>query len=406
MKRSSRKPMLSACMIVKNEQESLARCLASLAGIVDEVVVVDTGSTDATLTVAREFGAKTFKFEWADDFSKARNFSVAKAQHPWVLVIDADEELERESGTKLKELLAKTPYNALAVQVHNYLGDTPRPELMIGSSVRLFRKDKGFEYRGRIHEDITPSIVERGELIGTSEIILHHYGYLKATAQNESRFDRNVRLLRQQLDDNPDDGNAWFYLGTEYFVAERHAEAFACYQKAVAIMDEKSGLRPRLVRNMVESLRKTGRLAEAQQLVLTALQDYPDYPDLWFLRGLIEEANNESSAAVESLTKAATMDYSLKYETNVTATREKANMSAARILLKQGRPVDCLERLMDVIAANPRLVPAYTLAVQAYLSLGQLEAADELLRLAVRLEPSLKEQLGGVAEKIARLRNR
>src|SRR5690606_30960158 len=169
------------------------------------------------------------------------------------------------------DLLTKTPYNALAVQVHNYQGHAPSPELMIGSSVRLFRKDKSFEYRGRIHEDITPSIVERGERIDTSEIILHHYGYLKATAQNESRFDRNVRLLRQQLDDNPDDGNAWFYLGTEYFVAERHAEAFACYQKAVAIMDGKSGLRPRLVRNMVESLRKTGWLAEAQQLVLTAL---------------------------------------------------------------------------------------------------------------------------------------
>src|SRR5690606_9177723 len=163
MKRSSRNPMLSACMIVKNEQESLARCLASLAGIVDEVVVVDTGSTDETLTVAREFRAKTYKFEWADDFNKARNFSVGKAQRPWVLVIDADEELERESGTKLKDLLAKTPYNALAVQVHNYLGDAPSPALMIGSSVRLFRKDKSFEYRGRMQEDITSSSVERGE---------------------------------------------------------------------------------------------------------------------------------------------------------------------------------------------------------------------------------------------------
>lgn len=403
-KRSSRGTVLSACIIVRNEQDNLARCLASLTGVVSEIVVVDTGSTDNSVAVARAFGAKTYEFPWTEDFSAARNFSLAKAQNRWALVIDADEELDRDSGKLLIQQLAETEHDALFVRVYNYVGEVEQPELMVGTSVRLFRTDKGYTYSGLVHEDITPSIVERGGRIGSTDVVLYHYGYLQATAQNESRFERNVRMLRAQLDANPDDGVAWFYLGTEYFVADRHEEAVECYGRALDLVDEKSRVRPRLLRNMVESLRRTRQTAQAYDLVLRALRMYPDYPDLWFLRGLIEEQLDNLSGALESFTRATTIQAPPIYETNVTATREKANLRAAAILLKQGRYVDSLERLMNVIAINPRLVPAYALAVQAYVGLGKLSAAEEILQMASSLDPFVGEKLSGVAEKIRRIR--
>lgn len=396
--------MLSVCIIVKNEQDNLARCLDSLTGVAGEIVVVDTGSTDHSVAVARSFGARTYEFAWTADFSAARNFSLAKAQNRWALVIDADEELDRGSGKSLVQRLAETEYDALSVRVHNYLGDAAQPELMVGASVRLFRTDKGYTYRGLVHEDITPSIVENGGRIGSTDVVLHHYGYLQAMAQNKSRFDRNVRILRAQLDANADDGVVWFYLGTEYFVADRHDEAVECYGRAIDLVDEKSPVRPRLLRNTVESLRRTGQATRGYDLVLKALREYPDYPDLWFLRGLIEEQLDNLSDALESFMRAPTIEAPPIYETNVTATREKANLRAAAILLKQGRHVDSLERVMDVIAINPRLVSAYTLAVQAYLALGKVSAAEEILHMASSVDPAVAEKLSGAVDIIRRIR--
>ena len=98
---------LSVCMIVKNEEKTLARCLYSIKDIADEIVVVDTGSTDKTTDIAQEFGAKVFSLDWKDDFSAARNFSLEKATGAWILIIDADEVLSKDVGDKLKTVLSQ-----------------------------------------------------------------------------------------------------------------------------------------------------------------------------------------------------------------------------------------------------------------------------------------------------------
>ena len=398
--------MLSACIIVKNEQDNLPRCLASLTDVASEIVVVDTGSSDNSQAVALSFGAKIYELPWTEDFSAARNFSLTKAQNPWAIVIDADEELDKESRHSLATLLPETPFDAFSVQIRNYLGNSTCPEVMVGTSIRLFRTNKGYTFRGRVHEDITPSIVELGGRIGQTGIVIHHFGYLTQNAQNEPRFDRNVRLLKAQLDANSNDGISWFYLGTEYFVAERHAEALECYARAIDLVDTKSSIRPRLLRNTVESFRRIGQLDKGYELVLKALREYPDYPDLWFLRGVIEEDLKDLSGALASLRKATALECPAIYETNITATREKANLRAAAILLKQGKYAESLEHVMHVLGANPRQVSAYPLAIHACLSLGHLELALDLLKSAVNIEPSLRDQLGSIADKIARLRSR
>lgn len=398
--------MLSACLIVKNEESNLPRCLTSLRDVVDEIIVVDTGSTDNSKDVAASFGAQVYEFAWNNDFSAARNFSLAKARNRWALVIDADEELERNSAESLVHQLDQASCDAFTVYVYNYLGESKNPEVVVGSSVRIFRTDRGYAYRGRIHEDIVPSIVVKRGQIETSHVIIRHYGYLSQTAQGQSRFARNVRLLRDVLMADPGDGISWFYLGTEYFVVGEHEEAVKYYEQALQLIDPTVPIRPRLLRNLIESLRRTGRLRRAHELVLKAIGDYTDYPDLWFLRGLIEEELGDSAKALASYFQAATLEAPAIYETNTTATREKANLRAAYILFRQGRHSESLEHVMNVIAVNPRQVPAYTLAAQNYLALGHLGAAEELLQLATALDPSLQSELQPILEKITRTRTR
>lgn len=396
--------MLSACMIIKNEERHLGRCLSSLAGIADEIIVVDTGSTDNSLAIAESFGARIFEFPWTFDFSAARNFSLSKASKPWVLIIDADEVLDSDSAGSIPSILETDNFDALLVRVHNYLGNPDEPEVMIASSIRIFRSNMSYSYSGTVHEDVTPSIVSLGGRVKSSDIKIYHYGYLYDTAQGERRFDRNVRLLQSQLEVRPNDGVSLFYLGTEYFVVGRYQEALAHYELALHHLPAETSLRPRLARNTTECLRQTGQLQRALRFVDEALGDYPDYPDLWFLRGLIEEELNNHSAALTSFMTATKIPVAPTYETNVTATREKAFLNAASICVKQGRYVESLEFIANCLELNPRIARAYALAVQAYLSLGQLSAAEEIIQMASSLDPELEEKLRSIAVKIRNIR--
>lgn len=396
--------LLSVCLIVKNEGENLSSCLESVRDVASQIVVVDTGSTDDSVAVARKFGAEVHFFPWTRDFSAARNFSLQKATKEWILVIDADEQLDGASAQTLAQLLKVASVDAFTVRIHNYLGDSDNPELMVGSSVRLFRLDRGFKYRGTVHEDVSASIVEKGGRIDVSDVVLHHYGYLTDVAQKRSRFERNVALLRARVEEDPTDGVAWFYLGTEYFVAQRYQEAIKHYRRALKLVDFHLSMRPRLVRNAIESLRQEGQFDEAYQLVQKATIDYPDYADLWFLRGLIEDQLGQLSEAFRSFKQALATQTPPQYETNVTAVREKTYVAAASVLLKQGRYIESLEYVADCLALNSRVSQAYIIAVQAYVRLGQFEAAEELIRFATQVDPRLEDVLKGVADKLRKIR--
>ncbi|SLM30721.1 hypothetical protein MTBBW1_2380045 [Desulfamplus magnetovallimortis] len=200
---------LSACMIVKNEEAMLERCLNSIKHLVDEIIIVDTGSTDRTVKIAQSFNTRIFHHPWEDDFSRHRNQSISYATGDWILVIDADEELDATAITKnkLKETLKKKSKNenALFIPVleKNIAGEVTNTI----KRVRFFRNNADFIYRGTVHN--TP---EYKGGAGELDLNLFHYGYALPEEKMQERYKRTSYLLHRRVEQNTDDYHAYFYL--------------------------------------------------------------------------------------------------------------------------------------------------------------------------------------------------
>lgn len=213
-----KKPFITLSMIVKNEEKYLRGCLESVAGIVDEIIIVDTGSTDSTTAIAKEFGAKIYFHEWEGDFAQARNFALSYSQGEWILYLDADERIHTEAQLHLRPLLLSLPeeIGALLCTIHSphRQGDEPS-EMHSGSYPRIFR-NYGYPtiaFQGRVHEQISPSIIALGKSIVQSDIIIDHLGYDLSREEMEKKLQRNYQLLLQHVREQPDNAYAWFQLG-------------------------------------------------------------------------------------------------------------------------------------------------------------------------------------------------
>lgn len=211
-------PLLTLAMIVRNEEHTLPRCLESVRGIVDQVVIVDTGSSDGTVAVAEQFGAEVYHFDWCDDFAAARNESLRYAKGRWILYLDADETLTPESAAQLRALLAAQPSHIgglLCTIVSPHRQANGGVETHRGAYPRLFR-NYGYPriaFRGRVHEQITPAILECGGVIVQSPIVIWHSGYDVPLDRLDAKVRRNYRLLIEHVQQEPLNAYAWFQLG-------------------------------------------------------------------------------------------------------------------------------------------------------------------------------------------------
>ncbi len=212
-KNSLRTPSLSLCMIVKNEEKYLAGCLESVQGIVDDIVIVDTGSTDATIEIAKKYNARIFHFEWIDDFSAARNESLRNAAGNWILYLDADERLMQPNKKYIKKLLKRNDVGAYYITVLGEQQYRDRKQQLSMPYPRLFRKDPRIKFEGKVHEQVGPSVERAGFPIVWCDLKIEHLGYDQSWEVIEEKCQRNAELLHKQIADNPDDFYARFQLG-------------------------------------------------------------------------------------------------------------------------------------------------------------------------------------------------
>ena len=197
----STRPSLSLCMIVKNEEDYLKACLESVEGVVDEIIVVDTGSTDETVAIAEQFDAEVHHIPWNDDFAEARNESIKHASGDWIFQLDADERLDPESKKELRDWLEDNSKMYASVLI-----DSPKEENKkghISRAHRLFRNLPGIEYSGRIHEQISPSASKLKGEEGFSNIKVLHLGYDKDEGEMQEKSERNFELLKRQIAQPP-----------------------------------------------------------------------------------------------------------------------------------------------------------------------------------------------------------
>ncbi|SMC22440.1 Glycosyltransferase involved in cell wall bisynthesis [Desulfacinum hydrothermale DSM 13146] len=243
-----KKPRISLCMIVKNEEHNLPRCLDSVQGQVDEIVVVDTGSTDRTVEVASRYGAKMVTFAWNGDFSAARNVSLDHASGDWVLWLDADEELlEGTGGMTLPELAASTDVDAYLVPIQNMKADG---SFTAHFAVRFFRKLEGIRFEGKAHESVGDWLLRQNARIAQSPVPIRHWGYAVSDGELQRKLDRNLELLMAQLKQTPNSSYVHYYIGMTLIGKKDFEGSFRHLQKAHELGPETPNMEC-LVANMI-----------------------------------------------------------------------------------------------------------------------------------------------------------
>ncbi|MEW9910781.1 glycosyltransferase family 2 protein [Bacillus pacificus] len=180
------RPFISACIIVKNEEEMLRNCLESIRSGVDEIIIVDTGSTDSTKEIAGEFTEKVYDYEWENDFSAARNFAAAKASGDWIVAIDADEcvDVENLKGAVKEIEEQKDQYNMYLVEITSFSGSLGE-STTVNQMLRIYKNDGSICFKRAIHEQL--QTVEGKPRINLSSLKLYHYGYLTNVVEKQDK---------------------------------------------------------------------------------------------------------------------------------------------------------------------------------------------------------------------------
>lgn len=197
---------LSICFVTRNQEQTLPRALASVVGLADEVIVLDTGSTDDTVRVAREGGARTVAFSWDDDFSAACNAALDEARCEWFLLLNHDEEVEPIAASAFREHLGLNQVCAYQLRIQHIQKEGQGPPYMESTPVRMFRKQSGVRYVGRLHPHFVVPMTElaewEGRVIALAKITLRHHAYLSVPTPDKLRW--TLHLLERELADRPD----------------------------------------------------------------------------------------------------------------------------------------------------------------------------------------------------------
>lgn len=293
---------ISLCMIVKNEEYNLKGTLKSVSAFVDEIIIVDTGSTDRTKDIARSFTEKVYDFKWINDFSAARNFSLEKAENDWVLILDGDETIIEFDRNSLDKFIGSSQVNTIGrIKRVNNFNDGDEEKVYIERVNRFFNKTY-YHYSGKIHEQVTP--IYRNNKFGNMipiDIIADHIGYTEQIINKTNKIDRNISLLKEMLKDDPEDIYLYYQLGKSYYMGKDFNKAYDSFEIAINKIENNYNLE--YVQDLIESygytLLKLQKYEEAMN-ILKYRKYYVNSPDFLFLNGLILMNNGLFEQSAES----------------------------------------------------------------------------------------------------------
>ncbi|QDU83909.1 SPBc2 prophage-derived glycosyltransferase SunS [Planctomycetes bacterium Pla163] len=272
---------LSLCIIARDEEAFIDECLESARDHVDEIVVVDTGSTDRTVEIAHEHGARVVHVAWKNNFAAARNASLEMATGTHALILDADERLVdgEAARERIDAFVARHPGWSGRVRIVNEPGGSQ------SSITRLVPLDGLHQFRGRVHEQVVFALGE--PLREDLGIVVRHLGYAEDVMVERQKTERYRELLELELSERPDDEYAWYQLGRTLHAGGSHEEARAAFERALELGGDECSFAPHLVESLAYCLRGLERSTEALRLVEPWARRCADRSDTQFVAALL-----------------------------------------------------------------------------------------------------------------------
>lgn len=272
---------IALCVICKDEEKCIARCINSVKQVVDEIVVVDTGSTDRTLEIARELGADVYEIEWENDFAKARNYALAQCKSDWIIFLDADEYFTEQSTQYIKNAIIeanKHKADYIVIEMFNLKEQGVDTSF---KTIRIIKHDKMIRYKGRIHEKV---VKLKGELKGADAsnlLKVYHDGYVQSVVNEKNKTDRNLSMLLRELEENPHNSDIHFYIMQEYYGNKKFEEAWHHGVEAIKYKNQTiSGMYDLIYEHFLEiCIIQERSLKETTAIYKEAIAKSADYPD-------------------------------------------------------------------------------------------------------------------------------
>lgn len=281
---------ISACLITKNEEKNLPYCLASVKDVASEIIVVDTGSTDQTVAVAKEYGATVYQYQWVNDFSKARNFTLEKAAGDWIIFLDADEYFVPESVPGVVDIINKSNSGGFDAVISLLINYEKTTDTVINSCpvVRIFKNDPNISYIGAIHERPVHRRRQLKQFDASEKLKIIHTGYSRNEFNEKEKGRRNLEILLAEEKKRPNDRDLCFYISETCIAVHDYAKALEYADKAITGTSQTNllGIREKnyfnLIRCMAELKYPT---SEITAKLREAIKLFPNYPDFYFYLG-------------------------------------------------------------------------------------------------------------------------
>jgi glycosyltransferase involved in cell wall biosynthesis len=303
--------LLSLCMIVKDEEKVLKKCLDSVKDIVDEIFIIDTGSSDHTKEIASQYTNHIYDYTWNNDFAAARNESIKNATGKWILVMDADEYVDPEEFKLLRQTLQNldhtNPY-CLAVSIYSFLGKHGGAELPVE---RIFSNLPSISYIRPIHEKIVCS--NKSITYITSKFRIYHTGYLEETRNAKDKSNRNLSIFETMLKQKKPEPYDYFTLANEYFSIKQFKKAHYYFERAYQRAKKNEIWFSFFMFQYIICLCEMDRFTDAFKLTNESIQKWGDYPEFYTVKGsiyqdfgLFENALSQFKTSINISEKAST----------------------------------------------------------------------------------------------------
>lgn len=381
-----KKPTLGVVMIVKNEEKNLGGILSDIKGVVDEICVVDTGSSDGTVAVAESFGVRIGHFPWVNDFAAARNHSIELARADYLLWLDADDRIDARDRQALLTLKAMLRPQKDRVYMLKILSSAEDASASLSYQTRIIPNRDRVRFAGRVHEQILPTVLKQCAIqVETVDITIRHTGYHDPQAR-PAKARRNLDILLQELREGKDTATQNFFIAMAYVALEDYESCLAYFAQARAKRTEENWYHISFV-VVTECLLRLNRREEALQEILRGAALFPDSPLMHYYLGNVFMQAGRYTEAAEALGKAATLPPRIDAYPTPPDLGTIILVQYGKVLEKSGRLDDAIAVYTRAMQTGARQTDLFFALGMALLQQGRVEEALPQLEEAHRLTP-------------------